>query len=164
MTQRCSAPEFQKELLVHVAFDQAASEPNPPPDDSQPTVSMPGAWQTHCSGCRAPAPETEPRGAADKHCHSTAGCRCLLCPDWFACLACAEKQVAAHQAAHPDEVHVVYCVATADEQSMLDSEATPPVISRWSFAFEAFVWPFLKMFLPCISVLLQVVSFCARLS
>ena len=164
MTQRCSAPEFQKEFLVHVASHQAASEPNPPPDDSQqPMVSMPGVWQTHCSGCRAPAPETEPRGAADKHC--TAGCRCLVCPDWFACLACAEKQVAAHQAAHPDEVHVVYCVATADdERCMLDSEATPLVISRWSFAFTAFVWPFLKMFLPCISVLLQVVTFFARLS
>ncbi len=151
MTQRSSSPE----LFIQLASEQATSEPSLPPAGhySEPIVSMPGAWQTHCSGCLAPAPETKPHESCQR---SFAGSRCLMCPEWFACPTCSEKQAIAHQEAFPDEVHVMYTVDPGDEQFMINNEAASANITPWVFAFQTFVWPFFKMFMPSISVLLQV--------
>ena len=59
-------------------------------DQSQPMVTMPASWVTHCAGCSAPAPESSPEGMLGNR--SMAGCRCLMCPDWYSCLACAQEQ------------------------------------------------------------------------
>ena len=140
---------------VHIAPEQVASDRSLPQEGTeQPIVSMPGTWQTHCSGCHLIAPESESHDATSRR--STAGCRCLICPEWFACLACANEEASRHRDAHSNEVHVTYCVAPEDEQSEPDSAAVSAMIPRWTFAFDAFFWPFLKMFLPSVSVLLQV--------
>jgi hypothetical protein len=142
------------ELLLSCGTDQAPSLlPKPQDDQSQPIVAMPGSWVTHCVGCHAPAPETFPEETPGNR--STAGCRCLMCPDWYSCLACAQEQSVAHRDLHPGEEHVTYCVTPADEQA--DGDLTSMVIPRWSFVFQSLVWPFMKMFIPCVSVLLQVV-------
>jgi hypothetical protein len=152
MTQNSSAPEYS----IQLHSENALSEPPllPSGQHGQPLVTMPGLWQMHCSGCRAPAPETYCFDETVKR--SSAGCRCFMCPEWFACPSCSEKEAAAHQQAFPDEVHVMYSVDPVDEQYFLDNETTSHGISPWGFAFKSFVWPFLKMLMPSISVLLQV--------
>ena len=152
-----SGKDFTQRSSMEIAPEQAASDRSQSllqEGAAQPVVSMPGIWQTHCSGCNIPAPETEPHDATGKR--STAGCRCLMCPEWFACLACADKEASAHQGAHPNEAHVTYSVAPEDEQGEPSSAAASTMIPRWAFAFEALIWPFLKMFVPSVSVLLQV--------
>jgi hypothetical protein len=141
--------------LLSCGTDQAPS-PLPPPqvDQSPPMVAMPGPWAIHCVGCRTPAPETFPEEMSGNR--STAGCRCLMCLDWYSCLACAQEQRAAHRDLHPSEEHVTYCVTPADEQAEVDGDLTSTIIPRWSFVFQSLVWPFLKMFIPCVSVLFQV--------
>jgi hypothetical protein len=123
-------------------------------DQSQPMVTMPASWVTHCAGCSAPAPESSPESMLGNR--SMAGCRCLMCPDWYSCLACAQEQRVAHRDMHPSEEHVTYCVTPADEQAEADGDLSSTIIPRWSFVFQALLWPFLKMFVPCVSVLLQV--------
>ena len=134
--------------------ESAPERPLSRDDSSQPIVVMPGTWRTYCSGCHVPAPETEPHDAS--WVRSTAGCRCLMCPNWFACPACAEKEALAHQAAHSNEVHVTYLLSPEDEKSVLDAIAASATIPRWRFTLDSLVLPFLKMFVPCVSVLFQV--------
>ncbi len=144
--QRCS---------THMAhYESAPERPLSRDDSSQPIVVMPDTWCTHCSGCHIPAPETKPHDASGVR--STAGCRCFICPDWFACPACAGKEALAHQAAHPNEVHVTYLLSQEDEKSVLDAISASATIPRWRFIFDSFVLPFLKMFVPSVSILIQV--------
>ena len=115
-------------------------------------VILPAALTTHCSGCSQLAPDNE--SGADVGGVSTAGCHCLSCPQWYACSACAVLQSQAHRDAHP--LHITYCVEPEDEQLALETASASPSIPPWSFVFYSLLWPFLKMFLPTVSVYLQV--------
>jgi len=101
-----------------------------------------------CSGCSREAPDNEP---ADS---STAGCCCLSCPTWFACNDCAAKELQAHRAAHPD--HIAYSVDAEDELRARECASQFPPLNRWVFVFDCFLWPLFKMFVPLMSVLVQV--------
>jgi hypothetical protein len=120
---------------------------------SLPIVTMPGEWATHCCGCLAPAPEATANEDTSKT--STAGCRCLMCPGWYACLACAEKEAAAHRDAHPQGLHFTYIVTAEDEGAAVHDEAATPISAR-EFVFESLLVPFSKMFFPTIAVFVQV--------
>jgi hypothetical protein len=124
---------------------------------AQPMLVMPDVWGIHCSGCNIPAPENDPNGSTGTR--STAGCRCLICPEWFACLSCAESEEAAHKHQHAN--HVTYRVTLEHEQSTAARELRS--FPRLKFTFEALFLPFLKMFIPCVSVLVQVSCLLARL-
>jgi hypothetical protein len=123
-----------------------------PDEVSLPIVAMPGEWATHCCGCLAPAPETTTNEDTGKT--SAAGCRCLMCPGWYACLACAGKEAAAHRDAHPQGLHFTYCVTAEDEGDAVHDEAAT-LISARKFVFESLLAPFSKMFLPTIAVFVQ---------
>jgi hypothetical protein len=114
-------------------------------------ICMPKQWSTHCCRCHTPAPETGVTGTT-----STVGCRCLMCPGWYACLACSEKEAAAHREAHPKGLHFTYCVTAEDEQAALYDKSAAP-ISAWKFVFESLILPFFKMFIPTIAVFVQVI-------
>jgi hypothetical protein len=119
---------------------------------SMPVVTMPGEWATHCCGCFAPAPETTADDGEDAT--STAGCRCLMCPGWYACLACADKEAAAHREAHPQGLHLTYSVTAEDEEVALRNKAAPPIPER-EFVIQSLIVPFSKMFIPTVAVLFQ---------
>jgi hypothetical protein len=117
---------------------------------------MPPVWQTHCSGCRAPA--VDARSSEGSTNVSTSGCRCVVCPDWFACDNCAGTEAAAHRDAHPNERHFTYRVATDGDAFVPFGEALTAPISAWKVSFKLMLWPFLKMFVPTSSVIVQVVA------
>jgi hypothetical protein len=129
----------------------------PEHSSAQSMLVTPGAWRIHCSGCNVPAPENDPDDSTGTR--STVGCRCLICPEWFACLSCAEREEAAHKHQHAN--HVTYRVTLEHEQ--YTAACALQSFSRFKFTFEALFWPFLKMFLPCVSVLVQVWCLIARL-
>jgi hypothetical protein len=126
-------------------------------------VIMPGAWGIHCCGCNVPAPDAGENcvpatntGVDDSVGESpTYGCRCLMCPTWYACPACSEKEAAAHRDAHPQGPLFTYCVSAADEQATLPDLTLPP-IRALPFIFHSFVLPFSEMFIPCCAVMVQV--------
>jgi hypothetical protein len=142
---------------------------------SLPIMIMPGAWGTHCCGCNVPAPDggancalATKTGVIDCPAETrvdnsigespTYGCRCLMCPTWYACPACSEKEAAAHRDAHPQGPLFTYCVSAADEQAALPDLTMPP-IRALPFIFYSFVLPFSKMFIPCCAVIVQVRMF-----
>ena len=63
------------------------------------------------------------------------------------------KELQAHRAAHPD--HVAYYVDAEDELRARESASQFPLKS-WVFVFDCFLWPLFKMFVPLMSVLVQV--------
>ncbi len=126
------------------------------PDHHRPMVSMPPAWSTHCSGCRALAVDARrSEGGTDV---SIAGCRCLVCPDWFACDDCADKEAVAHRDAHANARHFTYRVAMDGDEFVPFGEALAEPISAWKVPFNLLLWPFLKMFVPTSSVIVQVAA------
>jgi hypothetical protein len=125
---------------------------------SLPLCSMPQAWETRCCRCHRSAPEYEAQQTSG--CEANAGYRCLMCVNWYACLNCAEEEASKHRNMYPNEAHPVYCV-TEDQENFLQIDLETPDFDNMYFIFESLVFPFLKMFIPCFSILIQVPSRCA---
>ena len=105
-----------------------------------------------CSGCSREAPDNEHVDSCN------AGCCCLTCPTWYACNDCAVKELQAHLAAHPD--HIAYCVDAQDELRAREFSSQFSPLKPSLFVFDCFLWPLFKMFVPLMSVLVQVRAVC----
>jgi hypothetical protein len=97
---------------------------------------------TSCSGCSRKISLT----ASDPDAICVAGCRCLMCPNWYACPDCAAEQSQAHRVSHVN--HVTYCITRELERAALEDGVGRDPMSPFLFVARHFLTPLFKMSLP----------------
>jgi hypothetical protein len=133
-------------------------------------LSLPFAFaESHsvrCRACGKPAPDesASAEGQSEEKSTSvfvTSGHRCLSCPLWYSCCSCSQEAIS-HSNSGMD--HVTYCVASEDERAATESASLTPSISPWLFVIRSLLWPFIQMFVPSVSVFVQVGALAAFIS
>lgn len=127
-------------------------------------ISLPFAFaESHsvrCRACGKPAPDEDTTEGDSKE-NFTTGHRCLSCPLWYSCCSCTQEAIS-HSKSGID--HVTYCVASEDERAAAASASSTPYISPWLFVIWSLLWPFIQMFVPSVSLYVQVGALAAFIS
>lgn len=106
---------------------------------------------THCAGCSRAAVS---HSASDCDAVCLAGCRCLMCPKWYACPDCADAQAQAHRVSHLN--HITYYVSPEQETAARERWKLLSPIEPMAVVSQAFVLPLCRMVLPVLALWIQV--------
>lgn len=83
-----------------------------------------------------------------------AGCRCLMCPNWYACPECAAEEAQTHRVSHLN--HITYCISREDERMACDAAKAHVPMKPLAFVAESFFVPLSRMVVPALATWLQV--------
>ncbi len=106
-----------------------------------------------CAGCSRNIKSTADN--SDPACQ--AGCLCLMCPNWFVCPDCAAEHAQAHRVSHLN--HITYSISDEDETNTRNTASHPEACAPMkplAFVVDTFFAPLCRMFLPVLTLWMQV--------